>query len=153
MKYIFIVITLVLAASCSNNKSEDNKEENIPAGNELKLWRSDLNDSTGKLIMMQDNLIVVDSLTPTDIIGFINEQFPRVQLAFERISNDTIFIRIPDAMFLTQQMGSSGPTMFFSAAVYNLTELPGIRWVSFDFEEGDHASPGVLRREDFKNEL
>ncbi len=153
MKYFLAIITLVFAAACSNNKSEDKPEDNFPEGSEVKLWRSDLNDSTGKLIMMQDNMIIVDSLAPADIIGFLNEQFPRVQLAYERTSNDTIFIRIPDAMYLTQQMGSSGPVMFFAAAVYNLTELPGIRWVNFDFEEGDHASPGTFGRDDFKNEF
>jgi hypothetical protein len=49
-------------------------------------------------------------------------------------------------------MGSTGPTMFLSSAVYNLTEIPGIRYVNFDFEEGDHASPGTFSRESFKDE-
>jgi hypothetical protein len=49
-------------------------------------------------------------------------------------------------------MGSSGPTTYFAEAVFNLTEIPGIHYVSFDFEEGDHAQPGTFNRESFKDE-
>jgi hypothetical protein len=61
-------------------------------------------------------------------------------------------VKIPEATYLTQQMGSSGPTMFFAEAVYNISEIPGIRFINFDFEEGDHAQPGTYTRDDFKDQ-
>ena len=153
MKKLFLpLLVLLFAAACSNNKSSDEPEEKLPEGVEVKLWEANLDDSTGKLVMSQDNMIFLDTIVPQPIIGFLNGEFPRVQLVFEKISNDTLFVAIPDATYLTQQMGSSGPTMYFASAVYNLTEIPGIRYVSFNFEEGDHASPAVLTREDIKNE-
>jgi len=32
-----------------------------------------------------------------------------------------------------------------------MTEISGINNVSLDFEEGDHASPGIFTRESFKD--
>jgi len=75
-----------------------------------------------------------------------------VQLAFVKTSGDTVYLKIPDPMYLTQQMGSSGPTIYLAQAVYSLTEVPGIKYVNLDFEEGDHASPGTFNRDSFKDE-
>lgn len=47
---------------------------------------------------------------------------------------------------LTQQMGSAGAESFMISTSFSLTELEGINNVSFDFEEGDHARPGVYNR-------
>jgi hypothetical protein len=93
-----------------------------------------------------------DSLSPENVIGFLNKNNPHIRLELVKISTDSIYLKIADAMYLTQQMGSTGPTLYFSEVVYNLTEITGIRYVTFDFEEGDHAGPGTFNRDSFKDE-
>ena len=114
---------------------------------ETYMWQAEMNDSTGRLELTKDRPAGLDSLAPGPIVEYLNLVNPNVQLEYVKTSGDTAYVRIPDAMYFTQQMGSSGPFFYFASAVYNLTEVPGIRYVSFDFEEGDHASPGVFTRE------
>jgi hypothetical protein len=93
-----------------------------------------------------------DTLSPEKIVQYLNDNWPHVQLVIVRISGDTLYVKIPQSTYLTQQMGSSGPATYIAEAVYNLTEIPGIHYVNFDFEEGDHAQPGTFNRDSFKNE-
>ena len=76
----------------------------------------------------------------------INTNWPRVQIQFNQTSNDTVYISIPNSAILTQQMGSAGAKGFMITTTYTFTELKGIKYVSFDFVEGDHAMPGVYSR-------
>jgi hypothetical protein len=69
-----------------------------------------------------------------------------VQIKFIGISNDTAFISIPDSEVLTQQMGTAGAESFMISTTFSFTELNGIKYVSFDFEKGDHGVPGVYNR-------
>lgn len=151
-KLFYLAAATLLIASCGNNKSDDETNEDVEITEQTFVWQSNMDDSTGKLKMSKDKPIGNDSLTTETIIAYLNSANPQVQLEFIKTSNDTIYLRIPSANYLTQQMGSTGPMMYFAAAVYNLTELPGITHVNFDFEEGDHASPSVLNRESFKDE-
>jgi len=43
-------------------------------------------------------------------------------------------------------MGSAGAESFMVSTVYSFTEIKGIKYVSLDFEFGDHANPGVYNR-------
>ena len=62
-----------------------------------------------------------------------------------------MFISIPESEYLTQRIGSTGAENFMATTTFTLTEMRGIKYVSYDFTEGDHASPGVYSRKDFKN--
>jgi hypothetical protein len=75
--------------------------------------------------------------------------YPQVELEVDSTSGDTLFVHIADPSYLTQQMGSSGASMYLLEATYAFTELPDINVVHFDFEEGDHALPGAYSRERF----
>lgn len=149
---LFSGISVMLIISCNNKADKSETETDTIQSAPLYAWISTLNDSTGRLEMKKSENIGPDSLTTGAVIRYLNEQNPNVVLVYERTSSDTLFIKIPEATYLTQQMGSTGPSMYFSAAVYNLTEIPGIKNVHFDFEEGDHASPGTFTRETFKDE-
>jgi hypothetical protein len=48
---------------------------------------------------------------------------------------------------ITQQMGTSGADDYMTTTTFTLTELKGIKYVNFDFEEGDHAVPGTYSRQ------
>lgn len=149
---LFTAIAVTVMLSCNNKADKTVVETDTVQSVPPSAWVSTLNDSSGKLEMKKTENAGPDSLTTGSVLRFINQQNPNVQLEYVKSSADTLFIKIPNATYLTQQMGSTGPTMFLSAAVYNLTEIPGIRFVNFDFEEGDHASPGTFSRESFKDE-
>ena len=151
--YLLILLACSLFVACNNKADKPAAEEDTTTVSEyIYSWQATLNDSTGKLEMKKQEMVGPDSLSPQAVINFLNNSNPNITLTFLKTSGDTIFIKIPDATYLTQQMGSTGPTMYFAAAVYNLTEIPGIRFASFDFEEGDHAQPGTFTRENFKDE-
>ena len=73
-----------------------------------------------------------------------------IKLEFGKISHDTLYVAIPESAVLTQQMGSSGAYSYIASTTFTLTELKDIKFVTYDFEEGDHLSPGTMKRSDFK---
>ena len=154
MKIFAILIFIsLLITSCGSNKADQPAADSDSASSAIiYAWQATLNDSSGKLEMKKVQATDLDSLSPASVVEFINKGDSSVHLDFVKISNDTVYIKIPDATFLTQQMGSTGASMYMAGAVYNLTELPGIKYINFDFEEGDHAAPGTFTRDSFKNE-
>lgn len=143
---LFITICLGLATSCSNEKDGEKEVGQPEEVISTLMWEAQMNDSTGKMVLTQEKPVVIDTLTPEAVIRYLNDLYPNVQLQFQRQSGDTLFLSIPDARYLTQQMGSTGPVYYFATAVYNLTEVEGIQHVRFDFAEGDHASPQTFSR-------
>lgn len=89
------------------------------------------------------------SLTLDALTLALRTNYPEIGLEVDRISNDTLFVRIADASYLTQQMGSSGAQVYIMETTYAYTELPNIDVVHFDFAEGDHAIPGDYTRHSF----
>ena len=152
MKPIIILaafITLFLFACRSKDKEV---QTTPPAVSEHYTWVASMDDSTGNLKMVQANPIPDDSLNKEYILELLNNRFniEKQQLLsfdFVKQSGDTIWIKIPDATYLTQQSGSTGADEHLGTIVYNLTELPGVKWVHLDFEEGDHAAPGLFGRD------
>ncbi|MBL7746195.1 MAG: hypothetical protein JNM19_02100, partial [Chitinophagaceae bacterium] len=114
-------------------------------------WEATI-DSNYLLKMVKDSANGPDSFSVAAVLVFINNKYPEIKLDMVRQSNDTLFVKSDDASYLTQRMGSTGPTLYFGDVVFNLTEIPGIRYVDFDIEEGDHAGPGTYTRESFNNE-
>ncbi|MDD4645077.1 MAG: hypothetical protein PHY99_03730 [Bacteroidales bacterium] len=112
------------------------------------IWDYDINTER----IVQTAKVDQDTLTQEKLIGMINSAYHnKVLLDFLKISHDTIFIRIKDPEYLTQQMGTSGAFKFMVSVTFTLTELRGIEYVSFDFEEGDHASPGTYSRKYYQD--
>ena len=84
------------------------------------------------------------------MINLINgHKANKIHLDFVKISLDTIYVKINNSMFLTQQMGTTGADEYMSVTTFSLTELKGIKYVDYDFEEGDHANPGTYSRQDY----
>ncbi len=148
-KLFFFILTATLLFSC---KSKDAEQLNLNQDsiNAPFYWQAYLDDSTGKVDFRK--IPANDSLSAKSIIDFLNAGNTNIKLEYVKTSNDTIFVRITDALYLTQQMGSTGPTIYLSEVVYNMTQIPGIKEVSFDFEEGDHATPGTYNRNTFDKE-
>jgi hypothetical protein len=153
MKNILILFCASLFIISCNNNADQPAADNDTANAAIHYaWEATLNDTSGKLEMKKTEATALDSLSPLSVVDFINTKDSAIHLNIIKISNDTIYLKIPDASYLTQQMGSTGPEQYFAGAVYNLTEIPGIRFVHFDFKEGDHASPGTFTRDSFKGE-
>jgi hypothetical protein len=149
--FLFSLSAFVLATSCNNSAdTAATEEDSIEIEPETYMWQASMNDSTGKLEMKRDRPAGLDSLAPGPVIDFLNQTNPNIKLVYSKTSNDTCYVSIPDAHYLTQQMGSTGPVHYTASVVYNITEIPGINFVNFDFEEGDHAGPGVWSRKDFE---
>lgn len=147
--FFLSVSFMLVLVGCNNSADTDIAEEDsIEIAPEVYLWSAEMTD--GKLAMEKDRPAGLDSLAAEPIIGFLNQTNPNIRLEYLRSSGDTVFARIPDASYLTQQMGSTGPIFYLAAVTYNLTEVPGINYVSLEFEEGDHAAPGVWNRQYFE---
>ena len=113
------------------------------------LWSYDYDTTIQDFRLTRLRTVDSDTLNVATIFSILNTTWPDINLVHQRTSNDTIFIYIPASQYLTQQMGSTGPVQFFVTATYSLTELDGIRYVSYQFQPGDHAEPGVYSRESF----
>jgi hypothetical protein len=156
MKNPHRLLTLLLMASLITacGGGNDKKATEVPEDSTEApySWEAVLNDSTGRLEMKKREDEFPDTSSVAAVLAFINTRYPQILIEFERQSGDTLFSFIPDAHYLTQQMGSTGPTMYLAELVYNLTELPGIRQVYVRFEEGDHAQPGLFSRDSFRDQ-
>ena len=168
-KLIFVVSVVFFFSACGNqgNSKTDKKhsqkveriakdtlsQADIPS--HVKTNEVESGDSTSIWIYdcMVDTIIQVrtvkkDILTSGKLISIINLNYQdKVRLDFVNISHDTIFVKIDNSGFLTQQMGTAGAIGYMISATFTLTELPKIKFVNFDFEVGDHALPGTYGRQ------
>ncbi len=151
-KFLFLLCCQVII-SCGGNKTEQDiaDDDSAQAAESPLAWQATLNDSTGRL-EMKAAPAGAEPLSVKPIIEYFNQSNPEIILSFIKTSGDTVYLKIADAHYLTQQMGSTGPTVYLAGLVYNLTDIPGINFVNLDFEEGDHASPGVFTKDDFKDQ-
>lgn len=160
LKIILVVFTLILLFSCGNDENEKDKElkSNIP--DSAKIFKSEkvtINDTISVWVydcmidtIKQIRNIKKDTVTSEKLIQIINAKYKdKVRLDFVKISHDTIFVKIKNSEYLTQQMGTSGADEYMISATFTLTELPKIHFVHFDFIGGDHASPGTYSRKYF----
>ncbi|MBP6590417.1 MAG: hypothetical protein KAX45_08425 [Chitinophagaceae bacterium] len=142
---------LLLLVSCGSNQTEESDVNNNNLS-EQQSWQASLDDSSGNIVLNRNGAPLPDTLSIDAIKAFLNSRYPNIQLQVLRQSGDTLYVQIPEATYLTQQMGSTGPEMYFGEAVYNLTEIPGIRFINFALAEGDHAGPDTYNRDSFKPE-
>ncbi|MES1197747.1 MAG: hypothetical protein ABUL41_00535 [Chitinophagaceae bacterium] len=158
MRSLIFVLGLVLIFSCNNNgtSSEDVSEDSVLVDEEVlpggkQIWIADYDTIKQQFFLKKQRTTNTDTLTAETLISYINEAWENVILVFNKVSNDTLYVSIPDNDFLAERMGSAGAEAYMASTTYNLTELKGIRFVNYNFKEGDHLSPGVFSRDDFGN--
>jgi hypothetical protein len=147
IRYVFLILSPILLAACGSNKADEQVKVEDSVFTRYSWEATD----TGTIVLTKREGTGPDTLSPEGVVTFLNNNYPNVQLVIVKTTGDTLLLKIPQSTYLTQQMGSSGPTTYFAEAVYNLTEIPGIHYVNFDFEEGDHAQPGTFTRDSFKD--
>ena len=153
-KAIVTICILVSLNACNLNdspKSDSNKEiiatDSAISEDALNpVWRFDcMTDSIYKSRELEKSDLSVDKL-----IDIINANYiDKVKLDFVKLVNDTVFVKIGNSEYLTQRMGSAGSTEYMITTTFTLTEINGVDFVKFDFDYGDHASPGTYSRQYF----
>ena len=162
MKRILVLVLPVLLWACDNKadttaandstdktivEEQDTTESELPPTDRRSfyIWMADTETKTKK-----QNPVVHPSFYNVDtLITGLNEMFPQIRLEKSRISHDTLYTKIADATYLTEQMGSAGSEQYSAQAVLNLTAVQGINFVRIDFAEGSHASPDVWGKSNF----
>lgn len=111
------------------------------------MWQYDGDGDSVQYIGRAEGII----LSLEELTDMVNTEFEnKVFLNAVQQRSDTVFVRIDSAAYLTQAMGSAGARGFITLATYILTEADGVEYVCFDFQEGDHAAPGLYSRDYFK---
>jgi len=130
--------------SASQNADSAIKVKNLPM-----IWTVDeQNPGAEKLKKPADAKL--DTFSSDHLVELLNNNYPDVHLDLVKVSKDTMYVKIPDSKKLTQEMGSTGAQNYMASATYTLTEFKNVKYINFNFEEGDHAGPGVFSRDDFK---
>jgi hypothetical protein len=124
--------------------------ENLPTFKSL-IWVPVFDSVKGDVTLKKQRAVLADTLTAENLIKEINGSWDGIQLQFRKVSNDTLYVAIPESTMLTQQLGSSGANGYMYSTTFILTELKQIKFVNFDFAEGDHLAPGTYKRSDFSN--
>ena len=126
-------------------------EEDIAMPRAPLPWVSDFDTVKNEFYLKQQRKVDSAAVSAESLIADLNAAWENVQLQFVKISNDTIYVAIPDSEVLGQQMGSAGAQAYMASTTYNLTELPGVTYVNYNMKAGDHASPGTFSRKSFEN--
>lgn len=161
--FLTLFMPLIIISSCQNEKpvrEQDVKIEGPGAENEPKAdtektldvpWNAIYNDSTKFLEIKKNPVARPGNLNEQDIIDALNLKYPQIKIELVSRQGNTAIIKIADASYLTQEMGTAGARAYLAEATYSLTEIEGIGAIDFQFKAGDHAMPGVLTRRSFEN--
>lgn len=161
---VILLIASLLFISCGSNNNEEviyetktdtatttlAEDSLVTIINRPSLWTIEIPESQGEEKLKEPQDQKIKSLSAVQLVSVLNDNFPDVQIQYNKVSQDTIYVSIPESNTLTQQLGSTGAYNYMATAVYNLTELQNVKYVHFEFSEGDHAMPGTFSRENFK---
>jgi hypothetical protein len=155
-KIIYFGLLVSILAACQNRTDENTetaKSDSIKKADAAKTlvlpYSADYNEQTQKLELKQSSEGDPSKLSVADMIDAINIKYPEIKLQMVRTGHDTIYVKINDAAYLSENLGSAGSQAYLAEATYALTEIAGIKVVNFAFTEGDHASPGSYTRKSF----
>ncbi len=168
MKNIIAALLLSTLSGCSTNSTEEKDEPELVIAdtvyekvndtetdtarvikNAPTIWSADFEEATNTYKIHKPANSMLDTLSAQNLVSLLNQD--SIHVHFIKTSHDTMFISIPESEYLTQRIGSTGAENFMATTTFTLTEMKGIKYVSYEFTEGDHASPGVYSRKDFKN--
>lgn len=161
MKRSLFIILFFSVMACRSNKQEPEttiepvlendspfKIQPLAAYNpesKLYVWKSNIDFSKTKNPDFNNGLLNVDSL-----IKGLNELNENVFLEKIKVSHDTIYTEVKNSEYLAEEIGSSGAEMYVADVVLNLTEVPGIKYVSISLQAGSHIEPGTWKKENFE---
>jgi PBP1b-binding outer membrane lipoprotein LpoB len=155
-KLIFLSFIILSFMACNQDTKETDQvveQEVVVTTKPVEIadvpWMAVVDSTSQNIKMVPSDLVKTEDLNPDNVIGSLSSKYPESKIVFQKQQNDTVFISIPNATYLTQSNGSMGAKIFMAEVVYSLTQIQGIKFVNFSFIEGDHASPGTFLRVDF----
>ncbi len=155
--YLSVICVLFACNSDTKNIEDvDDVQENtaVPKTQPDKLfdvpWAAVLDSASQKISMQQTNGVNDEDLNLDNVAESLNRKYPEITLLEPTQKNDTVFVKIKDASYLTQGSGTMGAEIYMAECTYSFTQIPGVTLVKFDFPVGDHASPGTFKRSDFE---
>jgi len=166
-RYLVLYLSVFFISSCTDNVKEKTVlQDTIAKTNSIVqqkivdkgqsvfqklIWTTDFDTVRRDFVLIKNREVNADTLTPKKVIDEINSVQGSIFLQFNKVSHDTIYVSIPDSYYLTERIGTFGANEYMASTTYSLTELKGIKYVHYDFEEGEHLSPGTMTRGDYKN--
>lgn len=155
--YIFAVITAVVSCKSRNDIKSvvpvPTPVAGIPSdssgiGDSHYFWSVNA-DAKQDLILQKSMPLKEEDISVRAMVDTMNLIYPDIVVKIAKISNDTVFLRIPKSKYLTTGMGSTGAEAYMAELVYNVTEVKGVGYVDINFKTGDRAEPGTYARVDF----
>lgn len=93
---------------------------------------------------------VTSNLQVDSIIKGLNYRFRDIPIEKVKLSGDTLYAKITNSKYLSEETGSTGSSAYIAEVVVNLTSVADINYVNLGFKQGDHATPGVYAKKDFQ---
>lgn len=152
-------LCMIFLVGCTRDKKQSSPDSlgsgdadsvESPANLDSLPWNTTYNETTQRL-QLDHKAGSMKGVGHAEIINLLNKKYPGIRMEYVGMAGDTIITRIPDAMQLTQSIGTSGAESYLAEATFSLTEIPSIKAVKIEFEEGDHAMPGTFTRASFKD--
>jgi len=156
--YLSAICVFVACNSDTKNAEETNdsaqtiikQEKAQPAQLFDVPWAAVLDSTSQKISMTKTAGISDEDLNLANVTESLNRKYPEILISDPQRKNDTVFVKINDASYLTQGSGTMGAEIYLAESTYSFTQIPGISFVNFDFKVGDHASPGTFNRSNFE---
>lgn len=159
-KIIYYSLILLSLSACRNNEKEiaENKnsvKSNVPIPKKVVTipYTVEYNEQTQKIELKHHAADDLSKSSAEEMIEAVNLKYPEIQMQLSGKDPGVIHVKINDAAYLSQNIGSMGARIYLAEATYALTEISGIKGVDFMFSEGDHAAPGLYTRASFKGEM
>lgn len=143
--FFFLINSLLFVACNSGDETPGTVETIYP--DSLLAWRTNMDS----MVMIRERLFPDSIITISRIINGLNQAYPAVHVNFVKLSSDTLFVEIPDATFLGEQMGDAGAAAWFADATINLTTVEGVNFVSFKMDRHSHAASTIIARDTYKD--
>jgi hypothetical protein len=157
---LYLSAICVFAACNSDTKNTGDTSDSAQTNTETKNtqpaqlfdvpWAAILDSTSQEIKMTKTPGINDGDLNLENVTESLNRKYPEILISDTRQKSDTVFVKIKDATYLTQSSGTTGAEIYLAESTYSFTQIPGVSFVNFDFQVGDHASPGTFIRSDFE---
>jgi hypothetical protein len=143
-RYLLLLCFVAGIIGCNNEASKEpdvvadvNQPQQWFATDTVVIWDCSAEEEMRKRIYAP-----LDSVTVAQaLINGVNKTYGEMKLEFDRLAGDTLYVKIPEASWLTERAGNSGAEQYLSFAALNLLETKAVNHVHFDFTAGVHARP------------
>lgn len=93
---------------------------------------------------------VSSNLQVDSIMKGLNYRFRDIPIEKIKLSGDTLYAKIGNSKYLSEETGSTGSAAYIAEVVVNITSVADINYVHLGFKQGDHATPGIYAKKDYQ---